>query len=441
MDLTQGKPEKVLLQYTLPLFGSIVFQQLYNIADSFVAGKFIGVNALAAVGNAYEITLIFLAVSFGCNMGASVVVARYFGEKNFNHVKGAVSTSYIAASVICALLTALGLLTAAPLLRLMKTPEVIFADSLLYIQIYTAGLLFLFFYNISTAVFAAFGDSKTPFYLLAFSSIANIGVDILFVKSFGMGVAGVAWATFLCQGVSAVLSNLILWFKLKKVCGKGAFSLFSLPLLKQILKIGVPSALQQSFISVGNLMIQGNINRFGPNVIAGYSAAVKFNNFAVTSFTTLGNGLSNWTAQNLGAGSSLRVRQGFAAGLKMVALISLTFSLLYLGLSKFILQLFLDPKAGNEALRVGQLFLFCVAPFYWVVAAKINADGVLRGAGKMTAFMISTCIDLVLRVVLGKVLSLFLGSTGIWLAWPISWILGTVASLLFYRNYEKKDFI
>ncbi len=281
-DLTTGEPKKVLWAFCLPMFGSIVFQQLYNIADSLVAGKFIGENALAAVGNSYNITLIFIAFAFGCNIGCSVIVSQLFGARDFRRMKTAVHTSLIASGVLCAVLMVVGLLSAETLLNLMRTQPEVLADSLLYLRIYLFGLPFLFFYNIATGIFSALGDSKTPFLFLAFSSSANILVDILFVKGFSMGIAGVAWATFLCQGISCIFSVLLVLRRLQTLKTEGAIPLFSGQLLGKIAVIAVPSILQQSFISVGNMMIQGCINDFGVSVAAGYSAAVKLNNLVIT---------------------------------------------------------------------------------------------------------------------------------------------------------------
>lgn len=303
-DLTSGKPSSVLWKFCLPLFGSIIFQQLYNIADSFVAGKFIGNDALAAVGNSYEITLIFIAFAFGCNIGCSVVVSNFFGAKKYGEMKTSVYTSLIAGGVLCGVLMLFGSIFCGGLLRLINTPENIFADSKLYLDIYIYGLPFVFFYNIATGIFSALGDSKTPFVFLACSSVANIGMDILFVAAFKMGVAGVAWATFLCQGVSCVLAVLFVVLRLKKIGAGEKTKLFSFAILGKVAVIAVPSILQQSFISVGNIVIQSVINTFGSEVMAGYSAAVKLNNMVVTSLTTLGNGISNYTAQNMGAGST-----------------------------------------------------------------------------------------------------------------------------------------
>ena len=433
-DLTVGRPGAVLCRFCLPLFGSVIFQQLYNIADSLIAGKFVGENALAAVGNSYEITLIFLAFAFGCNIGCSVVVSRFFGAKEYDRMKTAVYTAMIASAVLCAILMIVGILSCGGLLRLIRTPEEVMADSRLYLDIYIWGLPFLFFYNISNGIFSALGDSRTPCLFLAASSTANIAVDILFVTVFRMGVAGVAWATFLCQGMSCVLAVAVVLRRLAKIPVQGRVRCFSGRVLRQLAVIAVPSILQQSFISVGNIIIQGVINGFGTGVMAGYSAGVKLNNLVITSFTTLGNGISNYTAQNMGAGKPERVRQGFSAGLRLVWAVCLPLALFYFLGGEWLLRLFMDQPTA-AAVRTGVLYLRILSPFYFVVSAKLTADGILRGAGLMRAFMVSTFTDLALRVALAAVLSrTALGSAGIWCSWPIGWSCGTLLSLLFYRR-------
>ena len=433
-DLTVGKPSTVLWKFCLPLFGSIIFQQLYNIADSWVAGKFISQNALAAVGNSYEITLIFIAFAFGCNIGCSVIVSQLFGAKEYGKMKTAVSTAMIASGGVCLCLMLVGLLGCDGLLELINTPEEVFADSKLYLDIYVWGLPFVFFYNIATGIFSALGDSKTPFGFLAVSSLSNIGMDILFVKAFRMGVDGVAWATFLCQGVSCVLAVTVVMLRLRKIPTEGRLQLFSGRLLKQFSVIAIPSILQQSFISIGNIIIQSVINGFGTEVMAGYSAAVKLNNLVITSFTTLGNGVSNFAAQNIGAQKLDRVKAGFTAGLKLVWALCVPLVLLYFFCGKALMGFFLDAPT-ELALSSGMIFLRILSPFYFVVSAKLVADGILRGAGMMKKFMVATFTDLILRVVLAFVLSgTALGSTGIWCAWPIGWAVATVLSIMFYRT-------
>lgn len=437
-DLTVGKPENVLWKFCMPLFGSIIFQQLYNIADSFVAGKFIGENALAAVGNSYFITMIFIAFAFGCNIGCSVIVSNLFGAKNYKNMKTAVYTAMISSAVLCIVLMLLGILSSKILLELINTPQEIFSDSKLYLDIYIWGLPFLFFYNIATGIFSALGDSKTPFIFLAISSTSNILVDILFVAGFQMGVAGVAWATFLCQGISCVLAVITVLKRLSKIHTEGKIPLFSGALCKQISVIAIPSILQQSFISIGNILIQGVINGFGSGVIAGYSAAVKLNNLVITSFTTIGNGMSNYTAQNLGAGILSRIKEGFKAGVKMVWILCIPIVLLYVLGSDFLIRIFMD-QPSQEAMRSGGLFLLIVSPFYFVVSVKLVADGILRGSGLMRQFMIATFTDLILRVLLAFLFSSWWGYLGIWCSWPIGWSIATVLSVLYYRKGPWKE--
>ena len=432
-DLTVGKPESVLWKFCLPLFASIIFQQLYNIADSLVAGKFIGENALAAVGNSYEITLIFIAFAFGCNIGCSVIVSQFFGAKDYKNMKTSVYTAMISTAVLCAVLMLFGVLFCGNLLKLIKTPSAILNDSKLYLDIYIYGLPFMFFYNMATGIFSALCDSKTPFIFLAVSSVTNIFIDIIFVKAFNMGIAGVAWATFICQGISAVLAVIVVFLRLSKIKVLQRCPVFSFIILVKLLKIAIPSILQQSFISIGNIIIQSVINEFGAGTIAGYSAAVKLNNLVITSFTTLANGISNFTAQNLGAGKSERIRDGFKAGLKMVWIISIPLVLLYFFAGKQLLYLFLDNPT-NTAIHTGIMFLCILSPFYFVVSTKLVADGILRGAGLMSRFMITTFTDLILRVVLAIILSKQFGSTGIWCAWPIGWSIATTLSVIFYKK-------
>lgn len=281
------------------------------------------------------------------------------------------------------------------------------------------GCRLSFFYNIATGIFSALGDSKTPFYFLAVSSTANIAVDILFV------------------------AVLVVFRRLAGI-ETDKISFFSFGILKRIMTVAVPSILQQSFISVGNIIIQGTINGFGPGVMAGYSAAVKLNNLVITSFTTLGNGISNYTAQNIGPGKMLRILDGFRAGIKMIWMLSAPLAALYFFAGKWILSVFIDEPT-TLALQTGINFLRILSPFYFVISMKFVADGILRGAGMMGKFMAATFLDLILRVGLAILLSkTSLGETGIWCAWPIGWTVAALLSLMFYKTgtwnmQEKKE--
>ena len=433
-DLTVGKPGAVLRRFCLPLFASVIFQQLYNIADSWVAGRFIGQNALAAVGNSYEITLIFIAFAFGCNMGCSVTVSGFFGAKDYNRMKSAVYTAMLATGIVCACMMVSGLVFSDSLLQWIKTPEEVLAGSKQYLDIYLWGLPFLFFYNLSTGIFSALGESRTPFVFLMISSLSNIVLDVLFVTAFQMGVSGVAWATFLCQGVSCVLAVITVLKRLRKFKSVGSAKWFDWMILKKFVSIAIPSTLQQSFISVGNIIIQSIINGFGTEVMAGYSGAIKLNNLVITSFTTLGNGMSNYTAQNLGAGKLDRIEDGFKAGLRLVWILCLPFAFAYFFFGRNLMEFFLKEPT-QAALSSGFAFLRIVSPFYFVVAAKLVTDGILRGSGRMGQFMTATFTDLILRVILAFAFSgTALKSVGIWCAWPVGWTVATVMSLCYYRK-------
>lgn len=433
-DLTEGNPQTVLWKFTIPMFISVIFQQLYNIADSVIAGKFAGENALAAVGASYPITMIFMAIAVGSNIGCSVVISQLFGAKEYGKMKTAVFTTLISSAALSAALTAGGLLGSRGLMMMINTPENIFTDGALYLRIYLGGFLFLFLYNVATGIFTSLGDSKTPLYFLIGSSIGNIFLDIWFVAGFHWGVAGVAWATFLAQGAACVLALMTLAQRLKRVQTAEKYELFSGDMLKRISRIAVPSILQQSFISVGNIFIQSLVNSFGSSVIAGYSAAIKLNTFTITCFTTMGNGVSSFTAQNLGGGRIERVKKGFGAGIKMCLLAAIPFFIVFFIFGENMIQLFMSGDGGGTALETGKVFLRIVSPFYFVISVKLIGDGVLRGAGAMRLFMIATFTDLVLRVLLSYILAGIFGVTGIWMSWPIGWSIATVLTCVFYKQ-------
>ncbi len=433
-DLTVGEPSKVLWAFCLPLFGSIIFQQMYNIADSLVVGKFVGENALAAVGNSYEITLIYIAVATGCNIGCSVVVSHFFGAKEYSTMRTAVTTSWIASGAMCLALVLIGFIFGGALLQAINTPTEVFADSKLYLDIYIWGLPFVFFYNLATGIFSALGDSKTPFIFLAISSVANVVVDIIFVKSFGWGVAGAAWATFMCQGISCILAVVVVNRRLRAFKEARGAAIFNMRILKRFLVIAVPSILQTSSVSIGNIIIQSVINSFGTGVMAGYAASIKLNNLFITSITTVSNGISNYAAQNIGAGKYSRVKEGFNASIKILWTIALPMCLLYFFLGRYLILFFMDSPT-ETAISTGVTFLHIVAPFYFVVAAKMASDGILKGATRMNEFLVATFSDLVIRVAGAIFFSMtILGATGIWCAWPIGWIVGTLLSIWFYKK-------
>lgn len=437
-DLTKGNVRPVLWSFTIPMFISVVFQQLYNIADSAIAGRFAGEDALAAVGASYPITMIFMAIAIGCNVGCAVVISSYFGAGDIRRMKTAISTTLIASTVLAVILTIFGLLTSSYLMQMMNTPHNIFDAGDIYLKIYIGGMVFLFCYNVATGIFTALGDSKTPLYFLIGSSVGNVVLDYLFVAVFHFGVSGVGWATFLAQGIAGILAVVTLLRRVAKLpTGHGKVMLYSKSMLRRIAKIAVPSILQQSFVSVGNIFIQSLVNSFGSAVIAGYSAAIKLNTFTITSFSTLGNALSSFSAQNIGAAKIDRVRKGFRAGTMLAWIIAVPFFVLFFFFGNEMLRIFMENPTGG-AMKAGMEFLKIVSPFYFIISVKLLADGLLRGSSAMIGFMVSTFTDLILRVILAYVFAGIFGSTGIWMSWPVGWSISVVISLLFYRYTWKQ---
>lgn len=436
-DLTKEHPDKTLWRFWLPMMFSVAFQQIYNIADSMIAGRFAGEDALAAVGASYPITVIFMAFAVGMNLGASVIVSRLFGAGDRKGVKRAVTTAFASSLSLAVILTVYGYFFCRNMMEWIHTPQNIMQDGVLYLKIYVFGLIFLMLYNVCTGIFTALGDSRTPLWFLLGSSAGNIVLDLLFVAKLHWGVAGVAWATFIAQGISAVLALVTLLVRLQKFAGTERVPLFDRKLFVQILAIAVPSILQQSVLSVGNLFVQDIVNRYGSAVVAGYSGAIKLNTFAINIFMTLGSCLSSYTAQNIGAGKQERIPMGFRTGLKLSELTALPFVVLYFGLSQQMMGLFLNAES-SAAIHAGVMFLRIVSPWYFMIVVKLMTDGIIRGSGAMIYFVIATIPDLILRIGFALMLSLRFGSTGIWMAWPFGWIAATVLTIIFYRKVKNR---
>lgn len=434
-DLTKEHPDKTLWRFLLPMMFSVAFQQIYNIADSMIAGRFAGEDALAAVGASYPITVIFMAFAVGMNLGASVIVSRLFGAGDRKGVKRAVTTAFASSLSLAVILTVYGYFFCRNMMEWIHTPQNIMQDGVLYLKIYVFGLIFLMLYNVCTGIFTALGDSRTPLWFLLGSSAGNIVLDLLFVAKLHWGVAGVAWATFIAQGISAVLALVTLLVRLQKFAGTERVPLFDRKLFVQILAIAVPSILQQSVLSVGNLFVQDIVNRYGSAVVAGYSGAIKLNTFAINIFMTLGSCLSSYTAQNIGAGKQERIPMGFWTGLKLSELTALPFVVLYFGLSQQMMGLFLNAES-SAAIHAGVMFLRIVSPWYFMIVVKLMTDGIIRGSGAMIYFVIATIPDLILRIGFALMLSPRFGSTGIWMAWPFGWIAATVLTIIFYRKVK-----
>lgn len=448
-DLTEGKVSSVLYKYTLPIFISTLFQQFYNIADSAIAGRFAGESALASIGASYSITMIFIAIATGSSTGCTVVISQLFGAKDMKRVKTAAYTAIIFGTVLSVVLTAVSLFCSGAMLEAIKTPSGIFSDAKLYLNIYFLGYIFIYLYNMANGIFTALGDSKTPLYLLIFSSLGNVGLDLLFVAVFDLGVGGAAWATFITQGIACLSAVLLVIKRLNTVDNTKETASYehhiknrywSAELLGTILGIAIPSILQTSFVSVGNLLIQSLVNGYGEATIAGFSAAVKLNTLATTCFTTMTNGVSAFTAQNIGAKKYRRVNEALRAAMVIAAVASVIFMTFYCFFGEFALSLFLDKNESAAALEIGERFLSTVAFFYIAIAVKLMIDGVLKGAKAMKLFMISTFLDLLIRVVLSFALVGRFALDALMYAWIAGWLVSCVLSCIFYFSGSWKRY-
>ncbi len=438
-DLTEGKPSKKLFWFSIPLLLSVAFQQLYQMADSMIVGRFAitpeaGELALAAVGASYPITQLFVAVATGVNIGTSVLVSQLFGAKRYLRMKTAISTALITTSAIALLLTLIGALATDGMMAALQTPADIFDDGSLYLRVYVFGLLFLFLYNVCTGIFNAMGDSRTPLILLIISSVTNVILDLAFVAGLHWDVAGVAWATFIAQGGSGVLAFFLLLRRVHSFDTGGHFLLFSPEMLRRLTNYAVPSIAQQSFVSVGNVIIQYFVNLCGATVIAGYSAATKVNMFALTCCMSFASGLSSYVAQNIGARKLDRIGPGLKAGAMFSIGLALVFMAVYLPFADVLIGLFIPAGSGSGVIDVGRQYLYILTPFYVIICIKFVCDSVLRGAGAMRPFMVTTFSDLILRVGFSMILFQFWQELGIWISWPIGWLLGTAISAFFYRS-------
>lgn len=421
-------PMRALLLFSIPMLIGNLFQQCYNMTDSIVVGRYVSENAMAAVGASYALTSVFIAVAYGSGVGAGVLTSSSFGAKKYRQMRMSISVALISFLILSILLGVFGYFTSDSILRLLKTPEECMADAVTYLKIYFLGLPFLFMYNILSALFNALGESKIPLYLLIFSSALNIVLDILFVISFQLGVAGVAWATLIAQGFSSVLSFVLFIRTLDKFPKGEPAPLFTWGIFRRMMALAIPSVLQQSAIFLGMLLVQSVVNPFGGAALAGYTAAMRVEGIVCVPFNAFNTAISSFTAQNRGAGKTDRVKSGFIAGWKLDIISSIIFLVILLAFTKQIIALFLGSNLTAGALKVGTDYIHFLAGFYFILGSKTMVDGVLRGLGHMKAFVIANFSNLAFRVITSAVLAPVLGIAFTWYPVPIGWTINFIIS-------------
>ncbi len=464
-NMITDMPGRSLFFFALPMILGNLFQQFYTTVDSIIVGQFVGEDALAAVGASYSLTTVFIMIAIGGGIGASVITSQYLGAGLYRKMKISVSTALISFLVLSLVLSVIGLLGNRAILTGLNTPANILSDAVLYLQIYFLGLPFLFMYNILSSIFNALGNSRTPLYLLIFSSLLNIVMDLVMVRTFHLGVAGVAIATVIAQGISAVISFLLL-LRLLKTFAEGADAgkrsmedadigkcgmvdadagrraaeetetrkLYDFSMLGNMIMVAIPSMVQQSIVSIGMLLVQSVVNGFGSSVLAGYTAGMRIESICIVPMIATGNAVSTFTAQNLGAGAPERVRRGYLAGVRMVAAFAMLTCLILTVFHEPIINAFLEEGSDAAAFATGNDYLTFIAFFFVCIGMKAITDGVLRGAGDVVVFTLANLINLAIRVSFAFGFAKVIGVEAVWFAVPMGWTTNFVISFIRYLS-------
>ncbi|MFT4106645.1 MAG: MATE family efflux transporter [Lacrimispora sp.] len=432
INMITDPPGRALLLFALPMILGNLFQQFYNIIDSVVVGRFVGEEALASVGASYSITNVFIAIAVGGGIGSAVVVSQFLGAGQMGNMKTAISTTLINFLAVGVVLGGLGLLFNTHILRWMNTPENVLHDAAMYLGIYFAGLPFLFLYNVQASVFQAMGDSRTPLYLLIFSSALNVVLDLVFVIRFFMGVPGVAIATLIAQGLSAVLSFTVLRKRLKSYEGAEPFRFYDWNATLQMMRVAIPSTLQQSIVHVGMLLVQSVVNVFGSAVMAGFAAGTRIESTCIVPMLALGSAMSTYTAQNMGAGKTDRVRKGYRYCYAIIGVFAVVICLLMILWGDVLVRSFLKGGSGEAAFKTGMDYIRFISFFYAFIGLKSVTDGLLRGAGDVAVFTAANLVNLAIRVSFAAFLAPVIGVRAVWFAVPIGWLANYLISFFRY---------
>ena len=432
--LIREKPLKALLLFAFPMIIGNLFQQFYTMVDSVVVGRFVGENALAAVGASYSLTNVFISIAIGGGVGASVLVSRYFGARDYRRMKTSVSTALISFLVVSLALGGLGLLLGDQIMEVLNTPENIMEDAVTYLNIYFMGLPFLFMYNVLSAMFNALGKSRIPLYLLIFSSVFNVVLDLIMVCSFHMGVSGVAWATLIAQGISAVMAFLIFLREMRGYQSGEEIRWFDRREVGSMCRIALPSILQQSTVSIGMMLVQSVVNSFGAQMLAGYSAGMRIESICIVPMAAMGNVMSSFTAQNLGAKQQERVVKGYHTAYGIVfgfgILICVILEIFY----RPLILMFLGEEGTALALNTGMSYMRFIGFFFSFIGLKMITDGLLRGAGDMKMFTVANLVNLGIRVVVAVTMAPRFGIAFVWYAVPMGWLANYLISFARYKT-------
>ncbi|HBF9084832.1 TPA: MATE family efflux transporter [Clostridioides difficile] len=431
-DLTTGHEGKSIFFFAMPMLIGSLFQQLYNTADSIIVGRFIGKEAMAAVSGANPIMFLLVAALMGVSLGFSILVSQFYGSGDLKKVKATIDTTYILLFIGSILISILGIVFGGPMLKLMNTPESVFAQSKLYLTIIFSGILFSAGYNSVSAILRGLGDSVTPLYFLIIATILNIVLDLTFIVVLRMGVEGVALATIMAQAVSFIISIIylnkkheVLKFKIKGI-------VYDNKIFKDGLRLGLPSGVQQMLFSIGNMALQFLVNSYGTSAMAAFGAGLRIENFISLPIMNLGSAVSTFVAQNIGAGENERVKKGIRKSIKMTLVLAVTVIALILLFRENLIALFNTDK---DVIKIGSSYLFIIGPFFLFIGTSFVLSSAMKGAGDSMFALISSIVSLWLgRLPASYMLSKFFGTDGIWMGIPFGWTLGLIVTVIYYKK-------
>ncbi len=437
-DLTVGREGKLILNFALPMLLGNVFQQLYNVVDSIIIGKFLGKEALAAVGASFPLIFVLISFIIGFAIGATIVIAQYFGAKDMLRVKRAVDTLYIFMFFTSLLLTFLGIYISKYIFQLIALPDDVIPLAVDYFTIYSLGFVFFFGFQGTSAILRGLGDSRTPVYFLVGSTLINIALDLTFVIGLGWGIKGVAAATVIAQA-AAFFAIVFYINKYHKFLDFSPLKMrFNREIFIKSIRIGLPSGMQQTVVSVGFLFLYRIVSMFGTTTIAAYSIAMRIDSFALMPSMNFSAAISSFVGQNIGAGKIDRIRSGLKATMQMSVMVSAGISIIAILFARPIMSVFTNDK---EVINIGIQYLYIVSSFYIVMAAMFSLMGLLRGAGDTLTSMFITIFTLwIVRIPASYFLSVKFGNIGIWWGIPIAWCLGLTLAFLYYKTgrWKKK---
>lgn len=441
-DMTRGNPTKTLIAFTFPMLIGNIFQQLYNIVDSVVVGRFIGKDALAAVGSSFMLMNFFSFVIIGLCMGAAVVYSYYFGEQNYSNLRKTIFISFLAIGIFTIVLSIILIFTTGEMLKLINTPESIFADSEKYLKVIFSGLIFVYLYNGCSALLRSIGDSRTPLYFLILAAIINIVLDLLFVIVYDMGIFGVALATIIAQAISSILCLVYAFVKIPFIRLSREDLVLDKEIAKTVGKFSFLTSIQQSIMTFGMVCVQGIVNTFGANTIAAFTAAGKVDSIAYLPVQDFGNAFATYVAQNKGAKRNDRIIQGVKSAVMTITIFCIILSILIYTNAGNLMRIFVNANE-TDVIKLGIEYLRIISIFYILIGFLFMFYGFFRGIGELNVSLILTIISLGTRVLMAYILSSIpsIAQRGIWWSVPIGWALADSIGFVIYKKMKKKHLV